>query len=583
MTTPDPDQPVTPTRVLPAGEAGQPESPTQATEPASSAASADDTPTLRVKPDELSPLVGKAVTVPVPTLETAEPSRPPARGSASVPVTQPLYPPPAGWQPPAPPRLGPKPPRFEPRPEPPPVPATSGRSGPPTITQAIFRPAQVPPPVPVGPGVARGTTYGSPAGRPRRRFLERLDSWLRGNPWLSDSILAIVLLLFMAPVSLALAVGTGMYAPPAPVVALLVLIVLVTHGVVVVRRVMPITALIVVTAALAIKVLITWVPFPSDLLFLLVTYSVCAYGRRPAGAIAFGLGIAGGMAESIRIAIGLSGAFSREPSLALALFFLFMFIVAAVFASWGLGQFRRVRYAYFATLEERAQRAEAEREERAQRAVVEERNRIAREMHDVVAHSLAVIVSQAQGGQYAAKANPERATEVLGTIADAGRQALADMRGLLGVLRSNAPIGRDAAVENRPQPALDELDELITRVRDSGLDVRHSEDGDRKRLGPTAELAVYRLVQESLTNTLKHAGPDAHATVVLHWAPEALEVTVADDGHGPKPRDPDDPASGGHGLVGMRERLSVVGGSVRTGPRPGGGFQVQARLPYRPT
>lgn len=538
-------------------------------------------PTVRVKPDEVSPLVGRAVTVPVATLQTELPPRPPARGSASVPVNQARYPPPPGWQPP---RLGPKPPRLNPpRVAPPPVPRPD-RSGPPTITQAIFHPAQVPPPVPVGPGVNRGTMYGAPAGpgRPRPRFLERFDSWLRGNPWLSDSILAIILLLFMAPVSLAFAVGTGMYAPPAPVIALLVLIVLVTHGVVVVRRVMPITALIVVTAALAIKVLITWVPFPSDLLFLLVTYSVCAYGRRPAGAIAFGLGIAGGMAETIRIAIGLSSTFTQEPSLALALFFLFMFIVAAVFASWGLGQFRRVRYAYFATLEDRARRAEAEREERAQRAVVEERNRIAREMHDVVAHSLAVIVSQAQGGQYAAKANPERATEVLGTIADAGRQALADMRGLLGVLRSNAPLGRDQ-LENRPQPALDELEELITRVRDSGLDVQHDEDGDPKRLGPTAELAVYRLVQESLTNTLKHAGPDAHATVVLHWAPEALEVTVADDGHGPKPRDPDDPTSGGHGLVGMRERLSVVGGSVQAGPRPGGGFQVRARLPYRPT
>ncbi|GAA1679729.1 sensor histidine kinase [Fodinicola feengrottensis] len=460
---------------------------------------------------------------------------------------------------------------------------------PPRPPSILRPPPYAPPPVPIGPGATRGTMYGTPTadGRPRRRLLERLDSWLRGNPWLSDSILAIGMLLFVAPVSLVIAVsndGMGVESTPAVLIPILILIVLVTHGVVVVRRVMPITALIVVTVALAIKVLITPVPFPSDLIFLLVTYSVCAYGRRPAGAIAFVLGIAGGLAETARFSVLIGYRMDQDPTLILLLVFIFMFIVAAVFASWGLGQFRRVRYAYFTTLEDRAERAEAEREERAARAVVEERNRIAREMHDVVAHSLAVIVSQAQGGQYAAKTKPERAQEVLGTIAETGRQALADMRGLLGVLRSNEPLNADSAVEvNRgPQPRLAELGDLLTRVRASGLHVRQDEEGHRKQLGPTAELAVYRLVQESLTNTIKHAGPDAHATVVLHWSSEALEVTVADDGRGPTVRDPDDPTSGGHGLVGMRERLAVVGGSVHTGPRPGGGFQVRARLPYRP-
>jgi signal transduction histidine kinase len=548
---------------------GQPTTSDQTVETARPAARASDQtrtelvaplPYEPVAPSTTQPAAAQSVTQPVdwsaqtttqPVIRSAARLSGRARGSASVPAS--------GW-PPAPPR-----------------------------PPAILRPQPLaPPPVPIGPGATRGTMYGAPAtpGRPRMRMLERLDSWLRGNPWLSDSILAIGMLLFVAPFSLAAAVSGGMgieYTPPV-LVPVLVLVVLVTHGVVVVRRVMPITALIVVTVALGIKVLITPFPFPSDLLFLLVTYSVCAYGRRPAGTIAFFLGIAGGLAETIRFAIALASTLRNEPTLGLALLFLFMFIVAAVFAAWGLGQFRRVRYAYFTTLEDRAQRAEAEREERAARAVVEERNRIAREMHDVVAHSLAVIVSQAQGGQYAAKANPDRASEVLGTIAETGRQALGDMRGLLGVLRSNAPIsGEQPAELNRgPQPALSELDDLISRVRSSGLDVHHNEDGSRKQLGPTAELAVYRLVQESLTNTLKHAGPQAHATVVLNWSTEALEVTVADDGHGPSPRDPDDPTSGGHGLVGMRERLAVVGGSVYTGPRPGGGFQVRARLPYRP-
>ncbi|WP_163572284.1 histidine kinase [Fodinicola feengrottensis] len=528
MSTPDPDQPTTPTRVLPSVEPGQP--------------------TGADQPTETAPLVARPA------------GR--ARGSASVPSFA----------------------RQET------VPQIVAPPRPPSILRPP--PPYAPPPVPIGPGATRGTMYGTPTAdgrRPRRRLLERLDSWLRGNPWLSDSILAIGMLLFVAPVSLVIAVsndGMGVESTPAVLIPILILIVLVTHGVVVVRRVMPITALIVVTVALAIKVLITPVPFPSDLIFLLVTYSVCAYGRRPAGAIAFVLGIAGGLAETARFSVLIGYRMDQDPTLILLLVFIFMFIVAAVFASWGLGQFRRVRYAYFTTLEDRAERAEAEREERAARAVVEERNRIAREMHDVVAHSLAVIVSQAQGGQYAAKTKPERAQEVLGTIAETGRQALADMRGLLGVLRSNEPLNADSAVEvNRgPQPRLAELGDLLTRVRASGLHVRQDEEGHRKQLGPTAELAVYRLVQESLTNTISSTlgrtrTPRSCCTGRRRrWKSPSPPTTAAARPCATRTTRP----AAGTAWSACASGLPWSGGSVHTGPRPGGGFQVRARLPYRP-
>lgn len=225
--------------------------------------------------------------------------------------------------------------------------------------------------------------------------------------------------------------------------------------------------------------------------------------------------------------------------------------------------------------------------------MLDERARIAREMHDVVAHSLSVIVSQAQGGAYVAASRPERAVLALETIAETGREALADMRGLLGVLRADGtgpagpypatPAGPDPATPAAaarpaapagPQPALADLPDLIGRVRAAGVPVELGGSGTPRRLGPATALAVYRLVQESLTNTLKHAGPDARADVRLVWTEEELTVTVTDDGYGQTPG-----PGGGQGLAGMRERAAVVGGQVSAGPRPGRGFAVEAHFP----
>jgi signal transduction histidine kinase len=262
------------------------------------------------------------------------------------------------------------------------------------------------------------------------------------------------------------------------------------------------------------------------------------------------------------------------------------FLLAVVAAGCSFGIFRTVRTVYLSTLEERARLAESEREERARRAVLDERARIAREMHDVVAHSLSVIVSQAQGGAYVAASRPERAVQALETIAETGREALADMRGLLGVLRADrtGPLGADPttpaaagirpAAPAEPQPALADLPDLIARVRAAGVPVELAGSGTPRRLGPATALAVYRLVQESLTNTLKHAGPDARADVRLVWTEEELTVTVTDDGYGQTPG-----PGGGQGLAGMRERAAVVGGQVSAGPRADRGFAVEARFP----
>jgi signal transduction histidine kinase len=314
-------------------------------------------------------------------------------------------------------------------------------------------------------------------------------------------------------------------------------------------------------------------PFlPSAVAFPVALYSYCAYGGRRATLLGGLVGAAGALLITGRSVVQTAPADRTEADSLLSAALLLGFLLAVVVASWSLGVFRTVRSVYLSALEQRARLAESEREERARRAVLDERARIAREMHDVVAHSLSVIVSQAQGGAYVAGSQPERAARALETIAETGREALADMRGLLGVLRADPDAAAPAPED--PQPGLADLPELVARVRAAGLPVELTETGTPRRLGAATGLAAYRLVQESLTNTLKHGGPAARAEVRLQWTDEELAVTVTDDGDGPAST-----GAGGQGLVGMRERAAVVGGRAEAGPRPGGGFAVTARFP----
>ncbi|MGK5551146.1 sensor histidine kinase [Actinomadura kijaniata] len=251
-----------------------------------------------------------------------------------------------------------------------------------------------------------------------------------------------------------------------------------------------------------------------------------------------------------------------------------MFLSAVCVGVWLLGLHMRTRRAYLRSLEERAERLERERGNELQVARAAERARIARELHDVVAHNVSVIVVQADGAAFTLDTDPDRARKALETISETGRTALAEMRRLVGVLRENAHESGDGYA---PQPGVEQLAELVDQMHRSGLPVTLTVDGTPIEVSEGRQLTIFRVVQEALTNTLKHGGPRAAARVTVRYAPDAIEVRVSDDGRGAAA--PDD--GRGHGLVGMRERVAVYGGRVRAAPRPGGGFEVIARIPVR--
>ena len=244
-----------------------------------------------------------------------------------------------------------------------------------------------------------------------------------------------------------------------------------------------------------------------------------------------------------------------------------------LFAVWGFGRWMRHRALVAVVLTERAEEAERNGQEQAARAVTEERARIARELHDLVAHSMGVIVIQAQGAQRALDTSPDQAREALSAIETAGRSGMAEMRRLLGMLTDD---GVDAGTV--PQPTLHEIPDLVERLRAAGISVDLRVEGAVRALPAGLELTGYRVVQEAMTNALKHAG-QVPVDVRLRYEPDWLDIEVTDQG----PTDSMQPVnghdSGSHGLVGMRERVSLYGGTIDTGPTTGGGFSVHARIP----
>jgi signal transduction histidine kinase len=222
------------------------------------------------------------------------------------------------------------------------------------------------------------------------------------------------------------------------------------------------------------------------------------------------------------------------------------------------------------TLAERAALLERERELRAQEAVSEERARIARELHDLVAHNVSVMVVQAGAERHALPEGQESTREALSSIEQSGRQALTEARRLLGMLR---PGGEHE--ELAPQPSIAHMDFLVEQIERAGLPVKVDVQGEPVDLPAGVDLCAYRVVQEGLTNALKHAGP-ARAEVLLRYTDRALDVRVRDDGHGLKQPNGD---GAGHGLIGMRERVALYGGEIHTGPRDSGGFEISAHIP----
>jgi signal transduction histidine kinase len=277
---------------------------------------------------------------------------------------------------------------------------------------------------------------------------------------------------------------------------------------------------------------------------------------------------------------------ARERAIGLGVLLIGLFVVAVVgipdssttniilsggffLAAYFFGTAMQNRRLYAQQMEERATLLERERDEEAQRAVAEERLRIAQELHDVVAHSMGVIAVQAGVGAHVIDQDPAEAKRSLLAISHTSRSTLAEIRRMLGVLRE------DEGAEYTPAPGLADLERLVRDVRGAGVEVNVEFAGIRTELPPGVDFTAYRIVQEALTNVLKHAGP-SRASVMIGYEPDALAVEVTDDGRGVNGR----ATEGGHGLMGMRERVSVYGGTFEAGPRTGGGFRVAVRLPY---
>ena len=329
------------------------------------------------------------------------------------------------------------------------------------------------------------------------------------------------------------------------------------------RRLAPVPAAAVVVAAGLLELVVAEDFLPANVSALLMIYALAAYAPRWAAQAGLATGLLGAALAAVRF-FGYDLATSVVPTAAA--------IGVSVVAAWSLGNLRRARLQQLLSLEERARLLEVEREQEMRLAASTERARIARELHDVVAHSLSVVIAQADGGRYAGATDPAAAVGALEAIGATGRQALTDMRSLLGVLREGA------GEEYAPQPDVAAIPALVDDVRSSGLDVDLIVEGEPHPLPAGPQLAAYRIVQESLTNVLKHAGPASRAWVRLQWRPDALELSVLDDGRGAAAMATAD--GNGQGVRGMRERASLHGGRLEAGPRPGGGFGVHAALPY---
>jgi len=395
-----------------------------------------------------------------------------------------------------------------------------------------------------------------------------LYAWLRRNPKLVDGALALLLVL------------PGGSIPKLGILRTLAILpfVLGMAVPVVFRRAYPVAAFAVVIAIGALQVLLLRRPAGADLAVLVMLYTLAASRPRRVSLRGLAVCLAGAAAAIVRWHPARGGLDLYTIGTEAALF------AAPVLLAWLLGDSARWRRGYYQALEERAARLERERDAQAQVAAAAERARIAREIHDVVAHNVSVMVVQADGAAFALDGSPQRAREALAAISATGRRALAEMRSLLGVLREPAdgdgvPGGAGPALA--PQPGVEDLADLLEQARTAGLPVSLRVSGDPRPVPAGETLAVYRVVQESLTNVRKHAGPGATAVVSLDYGEDGLLIRVTDDGAGASavPGLGHPAAGSGHGLAGMRERIELYGGTARSGPRPGGGYEVVARLP----
>ena len=325
------------------------------------------------------------------------------------------------------------------------------------------------------------------------------------------------------------------------------------------HRRFPVAAITVACCALVLYAVGRYNAYPGLPIFVLVA-GVSLHSTRRRALLAAGLA-----------AVALSVAVWLQPE-RVATASTWVASLLAVAVAWLWGENLRNRRARWAAMEERARRLEAEREERDRQAVTDERLRIARELHDVVAHSMSVIAVQSGVANHVIDSRPAQARQALATIEATSRSALVELRRLLGVLRQ----GDDPVASLEPNPGMAEIGRLADQIRSAGVKVELKVEGEPGELPPGVDLSAFRIAQEGLTNVLKHGG--GVARVLVRYSPGAVAVEIADDG---RAGTDGAPAEGtGHGLIGMRERVAVFGGQLTAGPVPGGGYRMAARLPY---
>jgi signal transduction histidine kinase len=396
------------------------------------------------------------------------------------------------------------------------------------------------------------------------RQLERLRAF---NPWIVDSVLA-VLFLFLGVVSVfgqdirddAGVIEEGFREPN----ALILLTVLLTCAPVAFRRRWPLGSLVVASIGVLVHIVIGWPEGAVPAVVLFLTYSLAVWGTmREAVA---GLGV---VAVTI-ILLGIAEAPGLDTVGVIA-------VIAQFAAVWAIGiALRARRETLEARVSEAEERANVE-SQRAARVLAEERLRIAQELHDVVAHSMSVIAVQAGVGAHVLDNRPEEARAALDAISATSRGALAEMRRLLGVLRDE-----EGERSHQPAPTLDDVPQLVRDVRAAGVPVTLDISGGNTAANPAVELSAYRVVQEALTNVIKHAGNPSRVGVTVDRGADLLTVEVVDNGRGAAalPTNGVRADGSGHGLIGMRERVELWGGELAVGPVVGGGYRVRATLPY---
>ncbi|GAB1512098.1 sensor histidine kinase [Actinophytocola sp. KF-1] len=389
--------------------------------------------------------------------------------------------------------------------------------------------------------------------------VRRLSLWMKAHPMVGDTLLAAVIAMFDLLIFISRTAVTPSEAPAPEPWYITLPVILGVVAPIVFRRKYPITAAYV-TLGFGVAHSMLEIGVASMITTCIALYTLVAYVSRRSGLLYVAVNEVVSLVQTpwqfpeqwipMLIVVNLSIAFS-----------------------WALGEFVGARRAYHAELEQRLRLLETERDQQARIAVAEERARIARELHDVVAHAVSVMVVQADGAAYAVRSQPELAERAVKTISSTGREALTELRRLLGVLRSE-----DTGGERTPQPGTQSLSELAGRVRAVGLPVQLDIVGNVDDLPAGVGLGIYRIVQEALTNSLKHAGPGTSATVRVARVGDRVDLSIVDDGK--RTSRSLVGVSGGNGLIGMRERALVFGGTLEAGPRSGGGWQVTATLPF---